>query len=109
MKDIISFHIADFLTILNIKPFKGIKKANCKRRSFDWKALWTSFDDIKCSETNNCQAYYLSSNKSRRKGECGLSNDGTHTNFLIFGMELLLIKVLVMMMFFMYPKNLSQK
>jgi hypothetical protein len=26
MKDIISLHITDFSTILNIKPFKGIKK-----------------------------------------------------------------------------------
>jgi hypothetical protein len=30
MKDIISLHIADFFTVLNIKPFKGINKANIK-------------------------------------------------------------------------------
>jgi hypothetical protein len=71
MKDIISLHITDFFTILNIKPFKGIKKATCKRQSFDWKALWTSFDDIKCSKTNDSQVYDLSLNKSRRKGVCG--------------------------------------
>jgi hypothetical protein len=98
MKDIISLHITDFFTILNIKPFKGIKKANCKKQSFDWKALWTSFDDIECSKTNSSQVYDLSFNKSRRKGVCGLSNDGTHINFPFFFMELLLIEVLVMMM-----------
>jgi hypothetical protein len=42
------------------------------------------FDDIKCSKINNSQLYDLSFNKSRRKGECGLSNDGTHINFPIF-------------------------
>jgi hypothetical protein len=84
MKDIISFHITDFFTILNIKPFKGNKKEHCKRQSCDWKALWTSFDDIECSKINDSQVYDLSFNKSRRKGECGLSNDGTHINFPIF-------------------------
>ncbi len=68
MKDIISSHITDSFTILNIKPFKGIRKANCKRWSFGWKALWTSFDDIECSKTNGSQVYDLSFNKSRWKG-----------------------------------------
>ena len=54
--------------------------------------------------SNNSQVYGLSFNRSRKKGECGLSNDGTHINFPIFGMEPLLIKVLVMMMLFMLPK-----
>ncbi len=53
--------------------------------------------------------YDLSFNKSRKKGDCGLSNDGTHISFPISGMELLLIEVLVMMMLFMLPKYLSQK
>ncbi len=39
MKDIISLYITDFFTIQSIKPFKGIKKTNCKRQSFGWKAL----------------------------------------------------------------------
>jgi hypothetical protein len=108
MKDIISFHVTDFFTILNIKPFIGIKNANCKKQSFDWKALWTSFDDIECSNTNNSQDD-LSLNNSRRKGECELSKDGTHINFPIFGMVLFLIEVLVMMMSFMLPKYLSQQ
>ncbi len=42
------------------------------------------FDDIKCSKINNSQVYDLSFNKSRRKGECGLSNDGTHIDFPVF-------------------------
>ncbi len=44
-----------------------------------------------------------------KEGECGLSNDGTHINFPILGMELFVIEVLVMMMLFMVPKYLSQK
>ncbi len=68
MKDIISLHLTDFFTILNMKPLKGIKKANCKTQSFDWKASWTSFDDIECSKTNNSQVYDLSFNMSRRGG-----------------------------------------
>jgi hypothetical protein len=68
MKDTISLHTTDFFTILNIKPFKGNKKENCTKQSFDWKALWTSFDDIKCSKTIDSQVYDLRFNKSTRKG-----------------------------------------
>jgi hypothetical protein len=71
-------------TTLILKPFTGISKANCKRRSFDWKASWTSFDDIKCNKTKVSQDHDLSFNKSRRKRECELSNDGTHINLPFF-------------------------
>ncbi len=81
----IFFHY-ELLTIYNSK-YKTIQrkqKSKLYKTSFDWKALWTSFDDIECSKTIDSQVYDLRFNKSTRMGECGLSNDGTHINFPFF-------------------------
>jgi len=52
----------------------------------DWKALWISFGDGACSKKINSHGSDLSFNMSCRRGECGLSNDGTCLRFLIFRM-----------------------
>ena len=51
----------------------------------DWKALWISFGNGgAASKTNNSHGHDLYFNKSSRRGECGLSNDGTCIRFPIF-------------------------
>jgi hypothetical protein len=52
----------------------------------NWKALWISFGDGTFSKKNNSHGSDLSFNRSSRRGECGLSNDGTCLGFLIFRM-----------------------
>ncbi len=52
-----------------------------------WKALWISFGDGACSKKNNSHGYDLYFNKSSRRGECGLSNNGRCLQFLIFRMR----------------------
>jgi hypothetical protein len=49
------------------------------RPPVDWRALWTSFDD----EEDNTK-HELHFRESTRKGECGLSGDGTHIHFPLF-------------------------
>jgi hypothetical protein len=69
--------------------FGGIEvdeNGNSTRPPFDWKALWASFDDIECDliNKNDNKVPNLVFKKSTRKGECGLSSDGTHIHFPLF-------------------------
>ena len=52
----------------------------------DWKALWISFGHGAFSKKNDSHKGDLSFNRSSRRGECGLSNDGTCLRFPIFRM-----------------------
>jgi hypothetical protein len=52
----------------------------------DWKALCISFGDGACSKKNDSHGSDLSFNRSSWRGECGLSNNGTCLQFLIFCM-----------------------
>ena len=65
----------------------GIKldeNGNSTRPSVDWRALWTSFDDMEFSTNEDNNEYELRFKESTRKGECGLSSDGTHIHFPLF-------------------------
>jgi hypothetical protein len=53
----------------------------------NWKALWISFGDGAFSKKNDSHGSDLSFNRSSRRGECGLSNDGTCLQFPIFRMD----------------------
>jgi len=50
----------------------------------DWKALWISFGDVALTKKNDSHGSDLAFNRSSRRGECGLSNDGTCFWFAIF-------------------------
>ncbi len=50
----------------------------------DLKALWISFGDSRCSKKNDSHGYDLSFNRSSRRGECGLNNNGMCLWFPIF-------------------------
>jgi hypothetical protein len=88
--------------------FGGIKvdeNGNSTRPPVDWKALWASFDDMECDtiKNNDNKEPNLVLKKSTRKGECGLSSDGTHIHFPLFYhgsviMDLFVILVLAMRM-----------
>ena len=52
----------------------------------DWKALWISFGHGAFRKKNDSHGSDLSFNRSSRRGECGLSNDGTCLRFPIFRM-----------------------
>ncbi len=49
-----------------------------------WKVLWISFGDGAFSKKNNSHGSDLSFNRSSRRGECGLSNDGMCLWFPMF-------------------------
>jgi len=50
----------------------------------DWKALWISFGDVAFNKKNDSHGSDLAFNRSSRRGECGLSNDGTCLRFPMF-------------------------
>ncbi len=104
----ILFH-SDFFTKLNIKTFKGIKKQTVRDNHLTgkhYKQVLMISNAVK-QRTVRYMTWVSTSPEGRWSVDWVMM---AHTlTFHFFGMELLLMEVLVMMMSFMLPKYLSQK